>query len=129
MARSVLLILLVLSLLIELVLAAGGFLAPATLLARFGAGATPDTLFLAHVVAWMLLFVSLVAALALKWVWQRHPDYPVLCYLLGFWWIGIGLALYLGFGRFDNLLLDSLKGLLLVLATWATRRAEASPRS
>ena len=85
---------------------------------------TPDTRFLAFVVAWLLLFVSLAAGLALVWVWQRQPGYPTLCYLLGFWWIGIGLGLYFVYGRFDNLLLDGLKGLLLVLATRATRRAE-----
>lgn len=123
MARTLLLILLVLALLFELLLTAGGFFAPEMLLEKFGAGVTPDTRFLAFVVAWLLLLVSLAIVLALVWVGQRHTGYPALCYLLGFWWMGIGLALYFGYGRFDNLLLDGLKGLLLVLATRATQRA------
>ncbi len=126
MARTLLLILLVLALLFELLLTVGGFFAPDKLLTQFGVGVTPDTRFLAFVVAWLLLFVSLAIGLALVWVWQRHPGYVALCYLLGFWWMGIGLGLYLGYGRFDNLLLDAVKGLLLVLATWATRRAAAA---
>ena len=123
MARTLLLILLALALLFELVLTVGGFFAPEMLLEKFGVGVTPDTRFLAFVVAWLLLFVSLAIVLALVWVWRRHAGYAALCYLLGFWWIGIGLGLYLVYGRFDNLLLDGLKGLLLVLATWAARRA------
>lgn len=127
MARTALLVLLFLALLIELVLTVGGFLMPDTLLAKFGVGNTPDTQFIAYALAWLLLFVSLADGLALVWVWQRHPGYPALCYALGFWWIGIGLGLYLNYGRFDNLLLDSVKGFLLVLATWASRRVPPLP--
>ena len=125
MARTSLLIILILALLIELVLTVGGFAAPELLLAKFGVGSSPDTRFLAFVLAWLLLFVSLTDGLALVWVWQRHPGYAALCYVLGFWWMGIGLGLFLVYGRFDNLLLDAVKGLLLVLATWATRRTAA----
>ncbi|RFP64455.1 hypothetical protein D0N36_14145 [Hymenobacter lapidiphilus] len=128
MARTALLILLILSLVFELILTVGGFFAPEMLLAKFGVGVTPDTRFLAFVLAWLLLFVSLAIVLALVWVWRRDGGYPALCYLLGFWWIGIGLGLYLGYGRFDNLLLDGLKGVLLVLATWAARREVAQGR-
>ncbi|UOQ72179.1 hypothetical protein [Hymenobacter cellulosilyticus] len=123
MARTALLVLLFLALAIELVLTAGGFAAPDLVLAKFGVGATVDTRFMAFALAWLLLFVSLVDAVALWQVWRRQPQYPTLCYLLGFWWIGIGLGLYLGYGRLDNLALDTGKGLLIVLATWATRRS------
>ncbi|PJJ55026.1 hypothetical protein [Hymenobacter chitinivorans] len=123
MARTALLVLLLLALVIELVLTIGGFVAPDLLLTKFGVGANPDTRFMAFALAWLLLFVSLVDALALWQVWQRQPHYATLCYLLGIWWIGIGLGLYLGYGRLDNLLLDTGKGLLIVLATWRSRRA------
>ncbi|MCC2546927.1 hypothetical protein LJY25_10765 [Hymenobacter sp. BT175] len=123
MARTALLLLLALSLLLELTLAVGGFVMPDVLLAKFGVGNTPDTQFMAFVLAWLLVFVSLMIGLALVWAWRRHPGYPALCYALGFWWIGIGLGLYLGYGRFDNLLLDTVKGLLLVGATRASRQA------
>ncbi|MCB2407399.1 hypothetical protein [Hymenobacter lucidus] len=121
MARTALLVLLFLALLIELALTIGGFLAPDLLLTKFGVGASPDTRFMAFALAWLLLLVSLVDAVALWQVWQRQPHYATLCYLLGFWWIGIGLGLYLGYHRLDNLLLDSGKGLLIVLATWQSR--------
>lgn len=84
MARTALLILLVLALLIELVLAVGGFVAPDVLLARFGLGNAPDTQFMGYALVW-LLFGSLADALLLVWAWQRHPGNPALCYVLGFW--------------------------------------------
>jgi hypothetical protein len=123
MARTALLVLLFLALLIELVLTIGGFVAPDLLLGKFGVGANPDTRFMAFALAWLLLFVSLVDAVALWQVWRRQPHYATLCYLLGGWWIGIGLGLYLSYDRVDNLVLDTGKGLLIVLATWLSRRA------
>ncbi|TGE19323.1 hypothetical protein [Hymenobacter elongatus] len=122
MARTSLLILLLLALLIELVLTVGGFLAPDLLLAKFGVGVNADTRFMGYALAWLLLFVSLVDATALWQVWRRAAHYHTLCYLLGFWWIGIGLGLYVSYDRVDNLLLDSGKGLLIVLATWQSRK-------
>ncbi|GAA3954351.1 hypothetical protein [Hymenobacter algoricola] len=126
MARPALLTLLFLALIIELTLTIGGFFAPDKLLAGFGVGISNDTHFMGFALAWLLLFVSLVDAVALWQVWQRQPHYATLCYLLGFWWIGIGLGLYFGYGRLDNLLLDSGKGLLIVLATWRSRLAAKS---
>ena len=121
MARTLLLILLSLALLIELGLTGGAFFAREFTLHQFGVSLTSDTTFLGYIVAWSLFFVSLVCALALWQVWQRTPDYATLCYLLGFWWIGIGIGIYLAFGKPDNLLLDSLKGLLIVVLTNRTR--------
>lgn len=117
MPRTLLLALLALSLVVELALAGGAFFARAFTLQQFGVTLTPDTAFLGYIVAWMLLFVSLTCGLALYQLWQRNPDYATLCYLLGFWWIGIGIGIYIAFGKTDNLVLDSLKGLLIVLLT------------
>lgn len=117
MARTLLLALLILSLLLELGLTGGAFFAREFTLHQFGVSLTPDTAFLGYIVGWLLLFVSLVCGLAMWQVWQRTSDYATLCYLLGFWWIGIGIGIYLAFGKPDNLLLDSLKGLLIVLLT------------
>ncbi|TGE22190.1 hypothetical protein E5K00_18250 [Hymenobacter aquaticus] len=122
MARTALLILLFMALVIELVLTVGGFFAPELVLAQFGVGVSADTRFMAYALAWLLLFVSLVDAVALWQVWRRVPHYATLCYLLGFWWMGIGLGLYLTYHRLDNLALDTGKGLLIVLATWLSRR-------
>lgn len=121
MIRTFLLALLALSFVVELALAGGAFFSRSFTLQQFGVTLTPDTAFLGYIVAWLLLFVSLTCGLALYQLWQRNPDYAVLCYLLGFWWIGIGIGIYVAFGKTDNLILDSLKGLLVVLLTSRSR--------
>ena len=118
MARTLLLVVLSIALLLELALTGGAFFAPAFTLAKFGVKYSPDTTFMAYIVGWLLLFVSLAAAVALGQVWQRRPSYATWCYLLGLWWIGIGIGIYYSFGKPDNLLLDSVKGLFIVILTW-----------
>ena len=118
MARTLLLVVLSIALLLELALMGGAFFAPVFTLAKFGVKYSPDTTFLAYIVGWLLLFVSLVSAVALGQVWQRRPSYATWCYLLGLWWIGIGIGIYYSFGKPDNLLLDSVKGLFIVILTW-----------
>ena len=118
MARTLLLVVLFIALLLELALTGGAFFAPVFTLAQFGVKYGPETTFLAYIVAWLLLLVSLVAAVALAQVWQRRPGFATWCYLLGLWWIGIGVGIYYAFGKPDNLLLDSVKGILIVILTW-----------
>ena len=119
MARVSLLVILFLALVVELALAVAALAAPAFLVQQFGLHYSPDLAFVANVLGWLLLFVTLVAGVALGQVWQRRPQFATLCYLLGFWWIAIGLGLFVAFGKTDNLLLDSLKGLLIVVFTRA----------
>ena len=123
MARTLLLVVLFLALLLELALTGGAFFAPVFTLAKFGVKYGSETNFLAYIVGWLLLFVSLAVAVALGQVWQRRPGYATWCYLLGLWWIGIGVGIYYAFGKPDNLLLDSVKGLFIVILTW---RCQAS---
>ena len=118
MARTLLLVVLFIALLLELALTGGAFFAPVFTMAQFGVKYGPETTFLAYIVAWFLLFVSLVAAVALAQVWQRRPGFATWCYLLGVWWIGIGVGIFYAFGKPDNLLLDSVKGILIVILTW-----------
>jgi hypothetical protein len=118
MPRTLLLIVLVIAIGLELALAGGAFFAPAFTLAKFGVKYESNTQFLAYLTGWFLLFVSLVALLAWARVRQRRPGYAGVCYLLGWWWVGIGVGIYIQFGRLDNLLLDSLKGLLIIVLTW-----------
>lgn len=117
MARKLLLTLLIIALVIELALAGGAIFAREFTLKQFGVRLTSDTSFLGYVVGWLLLFVSLVCGLAIWQVWQRKRGFQNLCYLLGFWWVGIGIGIYFAFGKPDNLILDSLKGLLLLILT------------
>lgn len=116
MPRHLLLLVLAIASGLELTLAGGAFFAPVFTLARFGVTYGPDTTFFVYLSGWFLLFVSLMALLAFGRVWQRRPGFAGLCYLLGWWWVGIGI--YSKFGRPDNLLLDSLKGLLIIVLTW-----------
>ncbi|WP_201981428.1 hypothetical protein [Hymenobacter rubidus] len=118
MPRTLLLVVLFIALVLELALTGGAFFAPVFTLAKFGVKYGPATAFLAYIVAWLLGFVSLVAAVALGQVWQRRRTYGTWCYLLGVWWIGIGIGIYYAFGKPENLLLDSVKGLLIVILAW-----------
>lgn len=115
MARKLLIALLIISLLIELAIAFGAIITPRFALQQFKIGETPDTAFLAYTVGWLCLFVSLICALVLYRVWYGKGDYATLGYLLGFWWIALGIGIYIAFGKADNLLLNSLKGLLLTV--------------
>ena len=128
MPRSLLLLVLFIALLLELALTGGAFFAPAFTLKQFGVVYGPTTTFLAYIVGWLLLFVSMVAAVALVQVQRRRPGFATWCYLLGLWWIGIGIGIYFAFGKPDNLLLDSLKGLLIVGLTWRCQAARLIAR-
>jgi hypothetical protein len=116
MARKILIALLIISFLLEITLCLGGFFSPAKTFALFGAPMNNDTIFLGYVIAWFLLFVSIICGYAL-WMVIMNKDYTTLCYLLGIWWIGIGLGIYFSFGKIENLFLDSLKGLLITIFT------------
>ena len=128
MPRTLLLLVLFIALLLELALTGGAFFATAFTLKQFGVVYGPATTFLAYIVGWLLLFVSLVAAVALVQVQRRRPGFATWCYLLGVWWIGIGIGIYFAFGKPDNLLLDSLKGLFIVVLTWRCQAASLMAR-
>lgn len=128
MARKLLLTVLIIALLVELALTGGAFFAPVFTLAQFGVKYGPETTFLAYIVAWLLLFVSLVAAVAVVQVARRRPGFATWCYLLGVWWIGIGAGIYFSFGKPDNLLLDSVKGLLIIILTWRCQASRTMAR-
>ena len=121
MARKLLIALLIFSLIVELAETLGAFFFTSQTFKLFGVNLNNDTVFLGYVVAWLLLFVSLIIAYGL-WLILQHKDYPIICYLLGFWWLGIGIGIYLVFGKIDNLILDSLKGLLIVGSTYLSSK-------
>ena len=123
MWKKILLWTLVLALVLELALTLGGFAAPGFALKLFEVAPTTDTFFLAHIVAWFCLLVTVLCGLAIWEVYTGSQGGWTLSYVLGIWWIGIGLALFFLFGRAGNLILDSLKGLIIVVAAWKTRRA------
>jgi hypothetical protein len=121
MWKKILVLLLSVSLLLESLLAAGGFFARELMLTQFKLGYTPDSAFMGFVLAWLLLFVAIICGLALKLVLAGDRAGWTLSRVLGVWWVGIGVGLYLGYGRIDNLFMDSLKGALILLAARLSR--------
>ena len=120
-SRKVLIGILSLSLLIEIAWPVLGFFFPDFLIAQFKMTPTPDVSFLTFVLSWCLLFVALVCGLALRLVLQNKAMGWTLSFILGWWWVGIGGSLFLIYGRVDNLLLDGLKGAIIVAAAFASR--------
>ena len=119
---------LLVAIVLDLALTGGAFFAPVFTLGKFGVKYGPATALLGYLTGWFLLFVSAAAGLAFAWVWQRRPHFAALCYLLGLWWVGLGVGTYAAFGRPENLVLDSLKGLLLLFLAWRYRRRRVSAR-
>jgi hypothetical protein len=121
MARKFLLGILTIALLIELGLTGGIFFAKDIVAEQFHVAITADTSFLVYIVGWLCLFASMFILLALRWVMQGDVHYVPLCYIMGFFWIAIGIAIYVSFGKPDNLFIDTLKGILIVSFTYWTQ--------
>lgn len=117
MQRKLLLSMLFIAFFIELALAMGAFFATEITMQKFGIPFNNDTLFPVYIIAWLLLFVSLVCALTIWLLVLNNPIYKMVCYLLGLWWIAIGIGIFVVFKKTDNLLLDSLKGLIIIILT------------
>lgn len=121
MARKVLIGILGLAFVIECLFPIGGFFMPDLALSLFKVQSTPDTLFLGHVASWLLLFVAIICGLTLRMVMKNEATGWTLSYILGAWWIGIGTALCVLYGRLDNLFLDALKGLIILVSAYQSR--------
>ncbi len=105
----------------EVALTAGAFFFREQTLKQFGVAYSAGNDFLGFIIGWCLLFVSLVCGYAAFLTWKDR-QYSTLCYLLGAWWVAIGIAIYLVFGKPDNLVLDSLKGFIIILFAYRSSR-------
>lgn len=124
-ARKALFIVLAGSALIELALACGGFLARERMIEGFRLKYGAETDFLGFVVAWFLLIVGIVCAIAAKLVRRAQSSGLELAFWLGLWWIAVGIGLAACFGRPEHLVADAAKGALIVALTLAVRRNSA----
>lgn len=106
------------SLLIELVLTLLCFFMPSKAMELFGMQYNVQTAFLSYIIAWFCLLVSVFILYCLYLLYTNNVQYKPIIYLLSFWWVGLGLGVYMVFGKIDNLLLDSLKGALLLLLNY-----------
>jgi L-asparagine transporter-like permease len=76
-----------------------------------------ENAFLVFIIAWFLLLVTAFIGYII-YLMRCNKDAKSLIYILGCWWIGLGIGVYLAFGKADNLMLDSSKGLVLVLLNY-----------
>jgi hypothetical protein len=124
--KKVLLIILIISFVVELALAFLGFFMPATAAELFKVAYNEQTAFLAYIIAWFLLLATVLIGYIIYLLANNKEGSKALIYILGFWWIGLGIGVYAAFGKIDNLLLDSLKGLLIVALNYFSTKKLSS---
>lgn len=120
--RKLLVGMLGLALLYEVVFAAAALLFPEWTLGMAHLGVSHDALFLAYGLGWCLVFISLINLLCLRAVLRRESFGHRLADYLGYWWVLVGIAIYLRWGVLDNLFSDSLKGGLIAFFNFRARR-------
>ena len=118
MKRNLLYITLILAFVIEATLAILCFFKPATAMGLFGMVYSNENSFLAYIIAWFLLLISILIVVALLGLKNENSGYTILIYVLGCWWIGLGIGVFVTFNKTDNLLLDSVKGAILVVLNY-----------
>lgn len=114
MKKNLLYLTLIIAFVIESALTILCFFKPLTAMTLFGMVYSNETSFLAYIIAWFCLLVSILIIYALIGLKNNNNGYKILIYILGCWWIGLGIGVYVSFKKTDNLLLDSLKGFILV---------------
>ncbi|MEJ7611373.1 MAG: hypothetical protein WKF88_09380 [Ferruginibacter sp.] len=118
MKKNLLLLILIISFLFEAFLMGIAFFNPAATLKLFKLSYNADTALLAYFSAWFLLLITVICVYLIWLVKTNRPGFSGLIYLLGCWWIGLGVAVFIMFNRPDNLLTDSLKGFILVIMNY-----------
>lgn len=114
MKKTLLLLTLILALVVEVALTILCFFKPATAMELFGMQYNDQTAFLGYIIAWFCLLVSVFIIYAIVQLKNNKGGYATVIYILGFWWMGLGVGIYIVFKKTDNLLLDSVKGFILV---------------
>lgn len=118
MKKNLLYITLIIAFVIEAALTILCFFKPITAMGLFGMVYSSETSFLAYIIAWFCLLVSILIIYALIGLKNNNNGYKILIYILGYWWIGLGIGVFVSFKKTDNLLLDSLKGFILVVLNY-----------
>jgi hypothetical protein len=112
--KKILLAILAIAFIVEAALTFLCFFMPTKALELFGMQYNESFAFLGYIIAWFLLLVTVFIGYTIFLLQSNNKGSKVLIYLLGFWWIFLGIGVYIKFGKIDNLLLDSSKGFLLV---------------
>jgi hypothetical protein len=112
--KKIFLITLILALIIEAVLCFLCFFMPSKAMELFGMKYNVQVAFLGYIIAWFLLLVSILIGYAIYLLQVNKVGSKAIINILGFWWIALGIGVYAIFDKLDNLLLDSLKGLVIL---------------
>jgi DMSO/TMAO reductase YedYZ heme-binding membrane subunit len=105
---------LVLAFIIEAALTFLCFFMPAKAMELFGMQYNEQFAFLGYIIAWFLLLVTILIGYAIYLFQVNKVGSRAIINILGFWWLGLGIGVYAVFDKLDNLLLDSLKGMVIL---------------
>ena len=115
MKKKLLYTTLIIAFVIEAAITVFCFLKPVMAMGLFGLIYNSETAFLAYIIAWFCLLVTTLIVYAFIGLKNNNNGYKILIYILGFWWMALGIGVYICFKKTDNLILDSLKGFILVV--------------
>ena len=101
------------------------FIKPIGAMALFGMSYNNQTAFLAYIIAWFCLLVSVLIIHCIIGLKNNNPNFKAIVYILSCWWIGLGIGVFVVFKKTDNLMLDSLKGLILIILTYLYDKEES----
>ena len=91
---------------------------PAKALELFGMAYRVEYAFLGYIIAWFCLLVSVLVGYIIYLFWQNNSNYAPLTYLLASWWVGLGIGIFVMYGKVDNLVLDTMKGAVIIMFTY-----------
>ena len=118
MKKNLLYLTLITAFIIEATLTILCFFKPVTAMGLFGLVYNNEIAFLGYIIAWFCLLVSVLIVYALIALKNNTGGHKTLIYSLGIWWIALGVGVYVSFKKTDNLLLDSVKGFILVVLNY-----------
>ncbi len=120
--KKILIGILIISIFLEGYLTFLAFFKPAALLSGMELTYSDSLKLPVFLIAWFLLLITMLIGYLIHAAVNNLPEYKSLIYLLSFWWIGIGIAIYFYSGLTSNLVSDSLKGVLLIVFTAANKK-------
>jgi DMSO/TMAO reductase YedYZ heme-binding membrane subunit len=112
--KKIFFVTLLLAFVIEAVLCFLCFFMPAKAMELFGMQYNDQFAFLGYIIAWFLLLVTVLIGYAIYLFQTNKAGSKAIINILGFWWIALGIGVYTIFDKLDNLLLDSLKGMVIL---------------
>jgi hypothetical protein len=124
MIKKILIALLTISFLIEALLSFFCFFMPDVAFKQMHLLYSQQYALPAFLIGWFLLLVTCLLMWVIYAVIKEKPGYKNIIYILGFWWIAIGVSIYFFSGLATNLFSDSLKGFLLIVAAYIYKKAD-----